>query len=91
MTLTELHYIVILAEEQHFGRTAARCCVSQPSLSIAVRKLEDELGVVLYERSKTCIRPTLAGQQIIDQARRVVDGRRGAEERPSAPAKSPSR
>jgi LysR family transcriptional regulator, hydrogen peroxide-inducible genes activator len=72
MTLTELRYIVTLAEERHFGRTAERCCVSQPSLSIAVRKLEDELGLVLFERSKTCIRPTLAGQQIIDQARRVL-------------------
>lgn len=72
MTLTELRYIVTLAEEKHFGRTAERCCVSQPSLSIAVRKLEDELGLVLFERSKTCIRPTLAGQQIIDQARRVL-------------------
>lgn len=72
MTLTELRYIVTLAQEQHFGRTAERCCVSQPSLSIAVRKLEDELGVVLFERSKTRIRPTVAGQQIIDQARRVL-------------------
>lgn len=72
MTLTELHYIVTLAEEKHFGRTAIKCCVSQPSLSIAVRKLEDELGVMLFERSKTCIRPTLTGQKIIDQARRVL-------------------
>ena len=47
MTLTELRYIVVLAEEQHFGRTAERCHVSQPTLSVAVRKLEEELGIEL--------------------------------------------
>jgi LysR family hydrogen peroxide-inducible transcriptional activator len=72
MTLTELRYIVTLAEEQHFGRTAVRCSVSQPSLSIAVRKLEEELGVMLFERSKTRIRPTPLGAQIIAQANRVL-------------------
>ena len=48
MTLTELRYIVTLAQEQHFGRAAERCFVSQPTLSIAVKKLEDELGVALF-------------------------------------------
>lgn len=72
MTLTELRYIVTLAEEQHFGRTAVRCCVSQPSLSIAVRKLEEELGVVLFERTKTSVQPTLIGARVVDQARRVL-------------------
>jgi LysR family hydrogen peroxide-inducible transcriptional activator len=72
MTLTELHYIVTLADEQHFGRTATRCNVSQPSLSIAVRKLEEELGVLLFERSKTKIRPTPMGVTIIAQARQVL-------------------
>ena len=48
MTLTELRYIVTLAQEQHFGRAADRCYVSQPTLSIAVKKLEDELGIALF-------------------------------------------
>ena len=72
MTLTELRYIVILSEEQHFGRTAERCHVSQPTLSIAVRKLEDELGVELFERTKTKVRPTASGEKIILQARALL-------------------
>ena len=52
MTLTELRYVVTLARERHFGRAAERCHVSQPTLSVAVRKLEEELGVPLFERSK---------------------------------------
>lgn len=72
MTLTELRYIVILSEEQHFGRTAERCHVSQPTLSIAVRKLEEELGVELFERTKTGVRPTALGEKIIAQARALL-------------------
>ena len=45
MTLTELRYVVALAREKHFGRAAAACFVSQPTLSVAIRKLEAELGV----------------------------------------------
>lgn len=69
MTLTELRYIVILSEEQHFGRTAERCHVSQPTLSVAVKKLEEELGVELFERTKTSVKPTVMGAQIISQAK----------------------
>lgn len=72
MTLTELRYIVILSEEQHFGRTAERCHVSQPTLSIAVRKLEDELGVELFERTKTRVQPTVLGDRIVAQARALL-------------------
>lgn len=72
MTLTELRYIVILSEEQHFGRTAERCHVSQPTLSIAVRKLEEELGVELFERTKTRVVPTLLGEKIVAQARLLL-------------------
>ena len=61
MTLTELRYIVTLAQEQHFGRAAERCFVAQPTLSVAVKKLEDELGVALFERSKTRVQPTPLG------------------------------
>lgn len=72
MTLTELRYIVILSEEQHFGRTAERCHVSQPTLSIAVRKLEEELGVELFERTKTKVVVTLLGEKIVAQARLLL-------------------
>lgn len=51
MTLTELKYIVAVAREKHFGRAADACYVSQPTLSVAVKKLEDELEIKLFERS----------------------------------------
>lgn len=73
MTLTELRYIVALAQEQHFGRAAQRCFVSQPTLSIAVKKLEDELGLALFERSKSAVYTTPAGEPVIEQARRVLE------------------
>lgn len=73
MTLTELRYVVTLARERHFGRAAERCHVSQPTLSVAVRKLEEELGVPLFERSKSNIRVTESGVKIVEQAQRVLD------------------
>jgi len=73
MTLTELRYIVTLAQEQHFGRAADRCNVSQPTLSIAVKKLEDELDVAIFERSKTRVYATPLGEKIIEQAQRVLE------------------
>lgn len=73
MTLTELRYIVTLAQEQHFGRAADRCHVSQPTLSIAVKKLEDELSIAIFERSKTRVYPTPLGEQIVRQAQRVLE------------------
>jgi LysR family transcriptional regulator, hydrogen peroxide-inducible genes activator len=72
MTLTELRYIVSLAQEQHFGRAAERCHVSQPTLSIAVKKLEEELGV-LFERGKQKILPTPLGEKIVAMAGRVLE------------------
>lgn len=72
MTLTELRYLVALAEQQHFGRAAEICCVSQPTLSMAIRKLEENLEVLLFERSKSGIRATTMGEQIIAQAQRIV-------------------
>ncbi len=74
MTLTELRYMVILAEEQHFGRTAERCHVSQPTLSVAVKKLEEELGVELFERTKTGVKPTVMGERIVRQAKALLAG-----------------
>ena len=72
MTLTELRYIVALAQEQHFGRAAERCHVSQPTLSIAVKKLEEELGV-LFERGKQKILPTPLGAKIVAMSVRVLE------------------
>lgn len=72
MTLTELRYIVNLDKERHFGRAAERSFVSQPTLSVAVKKLEDELGVILFERTRGEVRPTDVGVRIIGQARRVL-------------------
>ncbi|GAA5524693.1 hydrogen peroxide-inducible genes activator [Microbulbifer aestuariivivens] len=73
MTLNELRYIVTLAQEQHFGRAAERCFVSQPTLSIAVKKLEKELGVALFERSKTRVQATPLGERIAAQAQLVLE------------------
>ncbi len=73
MTLTELRYIVTLAQEHHFGRAAERCFVSQPTLSVAVKKLEEELGIALFERSKSSVQVTPLGERIIEQAQRVLE------------------
>lgn len=73
MTLTELRYVVALAQERHFGRAAQKCFVTQPTLSLAVAKLEDELGVPLFERNKTEVLVTPAGAAVVEQARRVLD------------------
>lgn len=73
MTLTELRYIVAVAQEKHFGRAAQRCFVSQPTLSIAIKKLEEELGLALFDRSSNEVMTTDAGQRIVVQARRVLE------------------
>ena len=73
MTLTELRYIVAVARERHFGRAAEACFVSQPTLSVAVRKLEEELGITLFERRRGDITVTPAGEPIVEQAKRVLE------------------
>ena len=73
MTLTELRYITTLSQVQHFGQAAERCNVSQPTLSIAVKKLESELGVDLFERTKSHVRLTPVGEKIIAQSQRVLE------------------
>ena len=67
MTLTELRYIVALSETGHFRRAAEQCNVSQPTLSIAVKKLEEELGISLFERARHKVSTTPVGERIIDQ------------------------
>ena len=73
MTLTELRYIVAVARHLHFGKAAEACFVSQPTLSVAVKKLEEELGVTLFERGMSEIKPTPVGQRVIQQAQRVLE------------------
>ena len=73
MTLTELKYIVAVARERHFGRAAQVCSVSQPTLSVAVRKLEEELGLQLFERGPAEVSLTRAGVDVVEQAQRVLD------------------
>ena len=72
MTLTDLRYLVALARERHFGRAAESCHVSQPTLSVAIKKVEDELGVQLFERSATEVKITAVGQRIVNQAGKVL-------------------
>ena len=72
MTLTELQYIVALAKTKHFGNAAKACHVSQPTLSVAIKKLESSLGVSIFERHRNHIQLTDIGSSIVDQAQRVL-------------------
>ena len=73
MTLTELRYIVAVARERHFGRAAEKCFVSQPTLSVAIKKLEAELGVALFERTSAEVTVTPIGERIVAQAQHVIE------------------
>ena len=73
MTLTGLRYFVALAEEQHFGKAAERCHVSQPTLSAGIKRLEDEVGMPLFERARSGVKLTLAAEPLVNQARRVLE------------------
>ncbi len=73
MTLTELKYIVAVARERHFGKAAEACYVSQPTLSVAVKKLEEELDVKLFERSANEVTVTPLGEEIVRQAQSVLE------------------
>jgi LysR family hydrogen peroxide-inducible transcriptional activator len=73
MTLTELRYIVAVAKEKHFGRASEACFVSQPTLSLGVKKLEEELGVVIFERGHHEIVITPVGRRIVEQAERILE------------------
>ena len=71
-TLTQLEYLLAVDSERHFGNAAKLCHVSQPSLSAQIQKLEEELEVVIFDRSRKPILPTEAGKEIIEQARKVL-------------------
>ena len=73
MTLTELRYIVAVARERHFGRAAEACFVSQPTLSVAIKKLEEELEVKLFERGTAEVSVTQLGEAIVRQAQSVLE------------------
>ena len=73
MTLTEMRYIVALARERHFGKAAETCHVSQPTLSVALKKVEGQLGAALFERTASDVRITVLGERIVAQAKRVLD------------------
>ena len=73
MTLTELQYIVVVAQERHFGRAAERVFVTQPALSLAIKKLEEELGTTIFERRQSQITLTPLGEQLVHQAQRVLE------------------
>ena len=73
MTLTELKYIVAVAREKHFGKAADACHVSQPTLSLAIKKLEEELDLKLFERSATEVTVTPLGSEVVLQAQSVLE------------------
>lgn len=73
MTLNELRYLVAVAQERNFGRAAQKCFVSQPALSVAVQKLEEELGAQVFERGKAEVTVTPVGERIVEQAQRVLE------------------
>jgi LysR family hydrogen peroxide-inducible transcriptional activator len=73
MTLTELRYIVTVARERHFGRAANACYVSQPTLSVAIKKLETELGVAIFERGSNEISLSPIGERIVQQAQQTLE------------------
>src|SRR6478735_3473859 len=72
MTFTQLEYIVALDVHRHFADAASKCFITQPSLSMQVQKLEEELGVKIFDRSKQPVLPTEAGIELIDKARKVL-------------------
>ena len=73
MSLTELKFIVAVAQERNFRRAAEKCFVSQPALSLAIKKLEDELKVTIFERSRSDVRLTEIGEKIVEQAEKVLE------------------
>ena len=73
MTLTELRYVVAVAREKHFGRAAETCSVSQPTLSVSIKKLEEELDVRIFERGTAEVSVTPIGEEIVRQAQTVLE------------------
>lgn len=74
MTLTQLSYIVAVNKYRHFATAAQHIYITQPTLSMQIQKLEDELGVLIFDRSKSPVVPTAIGEQIIEQAKVILSG-----------------
>lgn len=72
ITLTQLEYIVAIDEYRHFATAADKCFVTQPTLSMQIKKLEDELGVIIFDRSRQPVVPTDIGAKLIEQARMTL-------------------
>ena len=73
MNLRDLQYIIAVAETQHFGKAAARCFVSQPTLSGQIKKLEKELGITIFERTNRSVKITPIGNSILEHARLIME------------------
>lgn len=80
MTITQLQYIIAVDTHRHFARAAESCFVTQPTLSMQIHKLEEELGVTIFDRSRKPLQPTDIGKQILDQARIVINEEKRIEE-----------
>ena len=80
MTIIQLEYIIAVDTYRHFGRAAESCHITQPTLSMQIQKLEDQLGVLIFDRSKTPVEPTEAGARIIEQANVVIHEMRKIQE-----------
>ena len=72
MTLQDLRYLVALVDQGHFGRAAESCHISQPTLSTQIKKLEEQLGVTLFERTNKSVRVTAVGEEIVARARQIL-------------------
>ena len=77
MNLRDLKYIIAVADTRHFGKAAQRCFVSQPTLSGQIRKLEEELGVTIFERTNRSVTVTPVGEEILRHARKIAIERSG--------------
>lgn len=73
MTITQLSYVLAVAEHQNFTKAAQKCFVTQPTLSMQIQKLEDELDVLIFDRSKKPIELTEVGKKLVTQARNIVN------------------
>jgi LysR family hydrogen peroxide-inducible transcriptional activator len=80
MTLTQLSYIVAVNKYRHFATAAQKIYITQPTLSMQIQKLEDELGVLIFDRSKSPVVPTAMGEQIIEEAKQILSGAKHIED-----------
>lgn len=80
MTLTQLSYIVAVDKYRHFATAAQKIYITQPTLSMQIHKLEDELGVLIFDRSKTPVIPTAMGEKIVAQAKVILSGSKHIED-----------